>query len=252
MGEKGREGGHTHLGNVSGWIEAEGGGLVVEFVAVEIEKVHQQVAQVVLAFHVLALDGWHQLQHADDEADHGEAADAAVDGLVEAAHGQELLDQGDQHGHGRVLLAPPGEGADGGDARHVLKRHVDLEPGLDVDVLDQRHLGLGDVLEVFPVGHLVHAQEVAKLVQHALLVEHRRPVVEKVRRAHDEVHVARRQIQARHEGAEAEELRVGEPLAHGALQLVDQVLAQPLLKLPRLDVVVEIDNLLVQPVMIWV
>jgi hypothetical protein len=149
--------GTTDLWNPARRVQADGDGLVVELVAIEIKKVQQQLAEMVSSIQVAALNLWHHLQHTHHETDDREASDASVDGLVEAAHQEEVLDQRDQCRHARVLLAPCLECVDGRQPRAVLERDVNLEARLMLDELDQWHLGTENELNlVLPSDFVVH------------------------------------------------------------------------------------------------
>ena len=182
--------GDTYLWDVGWWVETDGSRLVLELVTVQIEEVHQKIAVVVLAILAPALDARHVLQHADDQADNGEATDAAVDGLVEAAHGEEVLDEGDEDGHFRVLLSPMEEGLDSVKASEVFEGHVDFEASARVNELDQGDPRFANDLDVVERSHPGVDQGLSQAIEHVPRCIHWKTALHHRVRAEHQVHVA--------------------------------------------------------------
>ena len=186
---------HTNLWNVAGWVHADGNRLVVESVAIQVKEVKEELAEMMSGVKVAALNFGHHLQHAHDQADHGEAADASVDWLVETTHQEELLDQSDQCGHTGVLRPPGLECVDGSQSCAVLERDVNLEARLVLDELDQRHLGVENKLNLVFPGDVAGNQLSFESIQSCFCVIPRRAAVRISVRHENQVHVGSGQVQ---------------------------------------------------------
>lgn len=211
--------------------------------AIELEKVEDQQAEMLLVVHSSALKLWHGLQHADDETDDGKAPNATADGLVEAPHEEKVLHKSDENGHGRVLKLPLQEGINGLDASQVLERHVDLEAGELVHIFDQGNARMGNDGGQTDDSEPLGDKKLLELVQPVFGSEvGRRAALDEARRADDEVHVRGWEIETGHERSERIDMSRGKvtPIAlHGLSELLYEVGPDALLKLSGTDKVVK-------------
>lgn len=188
------------------------------------------------------------LKQADHKADHRKPANSAIDRLIAAAHGEEVLYQGDQDGHRRILLLPGEKGIDSRDPSKVLERDVNLQPSTALDELDQRDLGMPNYLSVAGSGHSALDEQVLKCIKHPVIRVLGLPtlIVHSIR-AEDEIDVSGRQVEARRERAKGIDLCVAEEVSAEPLELLNKLPANVLLEVLRLDMVVKIEDLFMQP-----
>lgn len=198
----------TYLVDVTWGVQPKRGRCVVEPVAIEIKEVHKQRTQVVLWDHAAALDSGHHLKHADNHADDGESANATVDRLVETAHRKVLLDERDENGHGRVLLPPGLECANGNETANVLEGDVHPQTGRIVDVLGDGNLGLENSVDIAPESDIASSQHANKVPLLPSAQGSGRSTVDISLRTVGQIHVRGGQVEARHVRSEWEHFAI--------------------------------------------
>lgn len=166
-----------------------------------------------------------------------------------------MLDQSDEDRHCRILLLPARKSFNRRDSAEILKGHVDSQSSGPVDEFDEWDSSVGNNLDRVKLGNSLSHEKLAELVQPASSAEVRgRAASHEAGGAYDHVHVGSWEIEARHEGAKREKLSAGKvaviPL-HGLSQVVHQAVTNRLLKVTRLDKVVEIHDFLVQTEAEW-
>lgn len=166
-----------------------------------------------------------------------------------------MLDQSDEDRHCWILLLPARKSFNRRNSAEVLKGYVDSQSGGPVDEFDERDPSVGNNLDRVELGNSLGHKKLAELVQPASGAEVRgRAASHEASGAYDHVHVGSWEIEARHEGAKREKLSAGKvsviPL-HGPSQVVHQAVANRLLKITRLDKLVEIHDFLVQSDAVW-
>lgn len=235
----------TYLRNISWWIESNGRGLVIEAIAIKVEEVHQQVAKMMLLVHVAALDLWHQLQHAHNQADDRKSTNATIDRLVHAAHQQKMLDERNENGHGRILLLPGKEGLHSVDSINLLKRNVHPQSSALVNVLDDGHLGTRNHLNVVSACEALLLQELPYSKQEGLAAILGLAAVDDIIREEGEIDISSGQVQTRRERAKWVDFGITIALTNQVLQLVHKAPTDTSFEISWLDVLVKVDDLLV-------
>lgn len=170
---------------------------MAEFAAVEVEELEKHLAEMMLGNEVSTLYLWHKLQHAHNQANHGETANSSIHRFIQTTHEQEVFDHSHQDRHGRILGLPLKERVDSIHTTQVLKRHINLETSLLVNVLHQRNSSVGNNLDRVLVGYVLAGEELLELVQPALCRQVRGGTAShEACRADDQIHVCGGEVEA--------------------------------------------------------
>lgn len=94
---------------------------MAEFAPVEVEELKKHLAEMMLGDEVSTLYLWHQLQHADNQANHCETTNSSIYRFIQTTHKQEMFDHSYQDRHGRVLGLPLKKSVDSVNATQVLE-----------------------------------------------------------------------------------------------------------------------------------
>lgn len=79
-----------------------------------------------------------------------------------------MFDHSHEDRHGRILGLPLKESVDSVHTTQVLKRNINLETSLLVNVFDQRNSSVGNNLDGVLVSYMLAGEELLELVQPAL------------------------------------------------------------------------------------
>src|SRR5687767_9500034 len=127
--------------------QSNGNRLITEPPPIQLKKLKKHLPKVMLGYQTSALNLWHQLQHAHYETDDGEASNTAVHRFVKPSHHKEMLDEGHEDRHRRVVLLPLKKRINGADTSKVLEGNIHAQTGHLVNELDERDSSVGNNLD---------------------------------------------------------------------------------------------------------